>query len=244
MLPKKLKHDSIVEALCEVRFNAPDLPELVVGQIADFTDWRDFKKSSTALSNMPAAIRRVDPNMRFEPIVQLQSPDGTRLVRIGEAVWSYHVVKTYCGWDRLAPELQSAINWLFKRIEGLEITRLGFRYVNALRSTLHHIQGVRSLDLSVRVGNFEVQNDVNLNFQTKADDNHLIMTRIASPSFVSGGKPNETTVVVDVDVFTPPGFTTTDPELVHSWVVKAHDFEKDAFFRLIPKDILSKLVED
>jgi hypothetical protein len=44
MLPKKLKDDSITEALLEIRFTSSDLDEVVVGRLSDFSGWEAYSK--------------------------------------------------------------------------------------------------------------------------------------------------------------------------------------------------------
>ena len=42
-IPAKLKHDAIVEALLEVRFDMTTASEILFGRLADWPSWKDFE---------------------------------------------------------------------------------------------------------------------------------------------------------------------------------------------------------
>jgi hypothetical protein len=85
---------------------------------------------------------------------------------------------------------------------------------------------------------------LNLNYVEAVDREHLATTRIAHPEFVNGTLPERTVAVVDVEVTTPSQFSAPDLTRVMGWIETAHTYEKQAFFKLIPRDVLSKLRED
>lgn len=243
MPPKKLKDDSIIEAVCHVRFCASDVPEVIIGRLTDVDQWKKFIQTRLPVSNIPAPIRDHDENLRFEPLVQLGREDGARLIRVGGNVLSYHVVGRYCGWAELQPELEFVAAELFTKVHDLTVTRIGFRYINALTSDRHFVPSVYDLNLALQVAESNIQGEVNLNYLEQSSATHLTLTKIASPYFLQGTLPPNTTAVVDIDVFTPPDFKTSSLDQLFKWVDDAHDFEKESFFRLLPKEILAK-VED
>lgn len=242
-IPKEVKDDSIIEALCEIRFNTNELAEIVVGRLSDHKLWRGFNKNRLPVADIPGPIRAVDETLRYQPVLELRNTDGTHLVKIGSNVLSYHNVGKYCGWPVFEPALREAIDALFSAVSDVQVHRLGFRYVNAITSTRHHIGGVKDLELKIEVASRNVDGPINLNFLTASDTEHLTMTRIASPEFVQGGLPADTTVVVDVDVFTPGKYLAKDMDSVVSWTRDAHELEKSAFFALIPLPVLSRWIE-
>ncbi len=245
MLPKKLKDDSIIEALCELQFRTAEVvPEIVVGRLSDLPPWKLYTKSVLPLSNIPPTVRRTERDLMYAPYIQLRSPDGSRLVQIGENVLSYHAIGKYCGWTNLQPELQEAIGAIFEKIEDITITRLGFRYINALTAVRHYVSGVRDLNLDIRVANEMLDTPLNLNYEMALSESHIVQSRIATPKYVRGDVPLETSLVVDIDVYTPPEYETKKINEVFSWVDKAHDFEKEAFFKLLPQPLQEKLKEE
>ena len=98
--------------------------------------------------------------------------------------------------------------------------------------------------MDIRVDGEQLNATLNLNYEIPADDSHITTTRIASPQYVRGNIPAETSVVVDIDVYTPVGYETQDKNTVHEWVAKAHDIEKAAFFKLLPIELQDKLKEE
>ena len=134
-------------------------------------------------NDLPPVLRRGVPNMRFEPVLQLVSRDKTRIVRIGERVLSYHVARSYPGWDQFERELGAAVKWVCKSADGLQVRSLGLRYVNALTSADHFIESVKSLALEIRVANEDAPNDFSLALGAQPTAEHRVVSRIASPSF-------------------------------------------------------------
>lgn len=243
MMPKKLKDDCIIEAICEVRFTTNELPEITIGRLSDHQYWKSFSKTRLPIADIPGPIRAVEEQLRYQPILELRNDDNTHLVKVGTNVLSYHNVGKYCGWSAFEIALNKAFNALFESVEDTQINRIGFRYINAITSTRHYISGAKDLKLSIEVAGEKLEDAINLNYLIKNGDMHLCMTRIASPLFVQGQIPKDTSVVVDIDVYTPNNFLTKGEESAKTWTQKAHDFEKEAFFKLIPRAVLEKLEE-
>lgn len=244
MFPKKLKDDSIVEAICHLHFASSEVSEIVVGRLSDDSAWDTFTRQRLPVADIPAPVRNADENLRFEPLLQLKSEKGDRLVKIGDKTISYHITGRYCGWTVFEKELERVFKELFTKLRSLKIERIGFRYINALTRDRHFISDINTLKLNIIVADELITSPFNLNYQVKNSEEHYTMTRIASPDFVKGATPQSTSAVVDVDVFTPPEFATTKKDELSKWVQNAHLYEKEAFFKLIPENILDNLRED
>lgn len=158
-------------------------------------------------------------------------------------MFSYHVVGKYCGGDHFQKQLALAFETLFATLNGISISKIMFRHINALTADKHYISDVNSLNLEIRVAKQELRGPTNINYLVKNDDSHQTMTRIASAYFVNGDLPENTSVVVDIDVTTPKNYQATTLKEVLEWIKKAREFQKDAFFMLIPSNVLEKLVE-
>lgn len=243
LLPDKLKDDCIVEALCEIRFHTNEQPEIVIGRLSDQDPWKGWLKIRLPTADIPGSIRAFNEQLKYQPILELRSEDGTFLLKVGSNVVSYHNVGKYCGWANFKPALDRVFEALFLCVNDVAVNRLGFRYVNAITYTRHYMSGVKGLNLNVEVAGNKVDDPINLNYLVKNDDAHVTMTRIASPYFVQGELPKDTAVVVDIDVASQDGYQAKEAGPVTEWAKAAHDFEKEAFFKLIPKEILEKLLE-
>ena len=97
-VPKKLKHDAIVEVVFEIRLGATGIPEIFFGRLADFGPWIGFQQDALPASNIPPLMRQTDPNLRYQPVMQLSEPSGLRSIRIGQQVLSYHRI-VHVGWE-------------------------------------------------------------------------------------------------------------------------------------------------
>lgn len=245
-IPRKLRDDAIVEALCSVQFQASEPLEVIIGRLTDVPQWSAFQIIRLPVADIPAPLRQADPTWKFQPSFQLRNNDGTRLIHVGENTFSYHVVgvNNYCGWQTFLSELKAAFAALFEKLKKPEIRRIGFRYINAIVPQRHFIYSTHDLNLDIRVGAENLSGPVNLNYTTINGDNHITTTRIAHKSFVQGNLPPDAEVVVDVEVNTPQNYSASSLDVFVAWVSVAHDFEKAAFFRLIPQSVITKLKED
>lgn len=242
-LPKKVSPDAIVEALLEVRFRTTTLPEVVSGRLTDSPAWKGLLPQRLPAADLPEVLRRTDPNLLYQPALQMNAPDARRLVRIGPQVLSYHRLAPYVGWPQLRGELFDAVGQLFSRIGDASVTRLGLRYINAL-TPAHGISGFADLDMAVMVDNTRVTERINVNFTKVAGENVIRTVRVASPDFVQGRLPEGSAVIIDIDVFTKDGFDTAEQQAVQQWIERAHDEAKIAFFSLLTLPIIKRLKGD
>lgn len=235
MLPKKLKDDSITEALVEIRFATSELDEVVVGRLSDFGGWEGYSKERMPAADIPLPIRKMDAALRFQPLLELSPADKTRRVRIGAAAISYHVLGRYVGWTEFSKELRTVTEHFFKVMRTASATRLGLRYINTLTKARHNIAGVGDLKLQVQIDQTNVGAPLNVNFTEQRSSQHRVTTRVATPEFVEGSIEKDATLLVDLDVFTPDRFECADAAASLTWVEQAHDIEKESFFRLFPE---------
>lgn len=242
-LPEKLKDDCIIEAIFEIRFHTSEQPEIIIGRLSDQTPWKNYSKKRLPAADIPAPIRDADESLKFQPVLELRSDDSMYLVRLGSSVVSFHNVEKYCGWTAFEPALNQVISALFDCVKDVQVSRLGFRYVNAITSSRHFISSANNLNINVDIAGTKLDGPINLNYLFSNDQSHFTMTRIATPQFIQGVLPKDTTVVVDIDVTSPTSYVAKELKVVNDWAKTAHIFEKQAFFKLIPSNILERLVE-
>lgn len=239
VLPKKLKDDSITEALLEIRFASSELDEVVVGKLSDFAAWEGYAKHRMPAADIPLPIRKMDAALRIQPLLELAPADKTRRVRIGAAAVSYHVLGRYVGWQVFSEELLTVTTHFFAATKNVKVDRLGLRYINTLTNARHSISAVSDLRLQVRIDEHTVGAPLNVNFTETRSHEHLVTTRVATPEFIQGSIAKDATLFVDMDVFTPEGFSSQNSAVTMQWVERAHEFEKESFFRLFPKETIA-----
>lgn len=244
-IPEKLKADAIVEALAEMRFDIPagSLPEISFVRLAENPSWRNFKQQMMPLFHIPAQVRMSEGNLRYQPCLELTAPDHERTIRIGPQVLSYHRLAPYVGWNRFQPEIAETIEWLFSQVPEIRVRRIGLRYMNALRADVHGIKSVLDLNLTLAIAGDRVGGNVNINFTDEISSDTVCTVRVATPEFIQGTVPPQTSVYVDVDVFTKEDFATGSRDVVLKWITNAHAAEKRNFFRLLTNETISELKE-
>jgi uncharacterized protein (TIGR04255 family) len=222
-IPKKLKNPPIVEALFDIRFTSKEVPEIVLGRLASFEAWKGFKAVRLPFADVPAALRDNDPNLTHQPLWQLESTDGKRILKVGPKVFSFHILREYPGWATFESELLPAVIYLFKNLGEFTVTRYGFRYLNALTKT-HFVSGLADLNFEVRLAGDVLTCPVNLNYGRAHSEVHRAVVRVAPKTFVLN-PAEDLEALIDVDIFTPDEFKS-DGKDAGLWVAKAHDFLK------------------
>ena len=241
-LPTKMKNDAIVEALLEIQFESDDIGEIVIGRLSDADEWNGYSTNRLNSANIPENIREKDPGLRFQPVIERRAQDGTSTARIGSHVLSYHVYAPYSGWKNFEPKLTSIIELLFNKTTNLRVSRLGFRYINFLQSGPHNLSGLTELSLKIQLQDAQLNDDINLAYQTKPTHEHNVTLRVASPNFINADiRPKDLVCVADVDVFTPEDFSVSDKKHVIQWMKDAHEIEKSSFFSLFTKEKIIEL---
>lgn len=244
-LPAKLKRDAITEALFEIRYEvAGVIPEYTYVRLADYDEWKGYVQTRLPAYEIPPNLRSIEPTLKYQPLMQLTSQgDEPSAVRLGSNVLSFHRIKEYTGWARFRPELEAMVDRLFEIASGVSVTRLGLRYLNAFNVADHGIGGLRDLHLDMKVADEDLTEFVNLNYLEKVDGVGDVTVRIATPNFVNGSLPKDTTVFVDVDIGSASDATFADRAPVKEWLVRAHDAEKRAFFHLLKPETVARLKE-
>ena len=244
--PKKLKKDAIAEALCEIRFECEEsesFPEVVLGRLAEFGQWREFNKTRLAAADIPESIRVQDPSLKTQPVMELAARDHGRMAKIGLNLLSYHRLQPYPGWGVFKPEIDHVVDFLFGAFQSFQATRVGFRYINFLTEEDHGVRTPQDLNFSVNVADETLCTPQNLNYRVEPSEAHSAIVRIASPDFVSSPLKQQIKVFVDVDVFTRSGTAIDSAAAVKDWIEAAHTVEKLEFFRLFTPEMLDRLVE-
>ena len=244
-LPDRLNDDSIIEAICEIRFDGEELEEVVAGRIAEWatSQFPNAKTSRSGAADIPASFRHTQPHLKFQPLLEIDVDAGGgsfRKIRSGAHVFAYIVTGKYIGWSAFRLELVAAIDAFFERARPSGILRIGLRYTNALTKTRHYVAGLQSLKVKLRVCDDELADeDVTLTYRRRETENHEVLVRLATPGFWTGKVP-DTTVVVDLDVSTPAPVGNS-PQTVKDWAEKAHELEKIEFFSLFPTELRKRL---
>jgi uncharacterized protein (TIGR04255 family) len=244
--PKKLKADAIGEALFEVRFEckeATQLPELVVGRLADNPVWKDYEKVHLPMSEFPASLRAQDENLRFQPLLEIRDAKKLSVAKVGPNAFSFHRLAPYPGGETFVREVNQCIDFLFKSLTDVKAIRLGLRYINLFTEAEHGVKTVNDLHQKVSVAGAALSTPLNLNYRATRRTDFEATIKIASPEFVLGALSKPFAALVDVDVYTPKQFSTSRADALKEWLKEARQFQKDEFFKLFTEDMIKRLAE-
>jgi len=242
MLPEKLKIDSIAEAVCEIRFDSEEVPELILGKLAAIDVWKGYEAQRLPIADMPATMRINDPHLRHQAIMQLTSEEDNRIVRLGTNMLAYNNIGKYAGWDAYYTDIKRVTKALFEAIPNIKITRLGLRYINALNKGDHRISSINDLKMRVEVGDEVLTDNINLNYKKVFKDSHEVFVRLSTPSLLKQVDV-DLNVLVDLDLYSQDVSNLQELDGVNKWIDEAHTFEKKEFFSLFPEDVLTEIVE-
>jgi uncharacterized protein (TIGR04255 family) len=243
-LPIKLRNDAIVEAIFEIRFDMTTVPEVLIGRISEFGKWKNLAQRRMPGADIPAQLRLMNPLFRSQPIIEFADDSAEPFaLRLGPNSLAFHRIRRYVGWERFRKELAGASDVLFKKADGLVISRLGLRYLNALTSDIHKVGSLADLDVSLSIAGDQPMNKLNLNYTMDLGNETACSVRLATADMVQGALPTSSTVFVDVEVFTNEGYKTERKSDVDAWLEFAHNHEKQEFFHLLRQETITGLEE-
>lgn len=232
-LPNKLKHDAIIEAVVEIQFDHQTVPEVVIGRLASAEAWSGYQSVRLQLADFPAGLRDGDPNLRHQPIIQLQRPEPGEVIKIGPRTISLHHLAPYDGWPSFSSRVDAIIDVLAKAVIPINITRTGLRYINAL-TPAHGFESIWDLQLTLEVAGQRPSSEFTSVYRAYGADGLLAQVTVAAPAFVANLTVPNAVALIDIDVSCQTPLGAAPPQDVRSWFERAHDFEKAAFFALWP----------
>jgi uncharacterized protein (TIGR04255 family) len=247
MSQDKLKDDPIVEVVMDIRFDTPELPEVVVGRLSDLPLWKGANKQRLPSADIPPPLKVANEALRFLPIIEIRDAQGFGAVRIGASTLSIHFFQPYAGWDGgVSSKLENVLDELLSALAGLAIVGLALRYINVFTLQRHYVESISDLAVYISVGDGRVELDgpINLTYVVTESDQHSVMTKVASSHFLNGNIPEGAKVAAEIGVFTPPDkYRETAGSAIKTWLSQAHGYEKKAFHKLLPKALFEKLRE-
>lgn len=240
MPPDRLEPSPLYEAVFEARFVTSVEPEIVVGRLSDIPEWHQGKLSRLPAQELPPSLRRGDPNLALQPLLQIELPQG-HLIKIGELSLAVHALQSYRGWPDFVPQIKTALLALEGKLGQVTIQRLGLRYINAF-SGIHGVRNQFDLNISFAVAGSQMAEPCMLTYSLPGQEDMVGRVAIVAPPFVAFVIENMT-AMVDVDVNTPPMFTKVlELAWATDWVERAHSKVKDEFFRLFSPEMISLMV--
>jgi len=221
--------DALVEALFEIRFNSAVHPEFVVGLLANKLSKRDYTVHRLPIADLPAILRAQDPNLTFQPTMQIETPGAARVFKIGERVVSMHCLKDYPLWPSFQKECEALAKNAKEALSGFSASRLGLRYVNLFSKARHQVSGLPAFPLNIQLAGKEIKPPIHLNYRRRIKADLELACILASPEFVTNSPIPDATALADFDAYTPGNHHASTPNAIMKWVDRAHDAIKSEF---------------
>ncbi|MHB1201803.1 MAG: TIGR04255 family protein [Acidithiobacillus sp.] len=229
-IPKRLKNAPLIEAIWQMQFNVPGAGDILAGQLykALQVSHPHLRHTPLPTANIPPIVADMDPNLRFAPKIRLEDPDSSFLWQIGNRIVTVNCRVPYAGWRRFKEEIVQTIG--FVRDSGLIQTteRHSLRYIDLI--TLEPAPDLSSLQLSIKMGKFEIgKNQLQMRVEL-SDDGIGHVVQIATPAKVGpiGGQREGT--IIDLESYTPQ---EKNWEAMATEIERLHDRSKAFFFEQI-----------
>lgn len=242
-LPTKLSKEPLVDVVFEMRFSSKMsassvLPGLIFSKFKEL----GLDVQRLPIGDLPAEIRERDNSVRYQATVRLHGREFVFLV--GDRVAGVACKIPYVGWSAFKKQIMSTFEVVRDSgvVESFE--RFSFKYVDLIPGNTTREQ-IERLDMDVRVGPYEVQNEsFNVRLQvTEEGVTHLV--NIAAPASASIPPAHKKTsgILIDIDsicVLNGMNIDMIDKELP-DLLERVHKDNKLMFFKCITEDTLKYL---
>ncbi len=226
-IPKRLEKCSIVDSLCEIRFDPLMPPEIAVGMIAGILNSLFTSElEGLPVLQIPEPFRNMDEQFRFAPHYR---------VKIGDTVLQFSgtviVVASpipYVGWDSFKPEIEKIIHHLVNANIIKNVNRVARRTINFFPEDI-----LENL-------NFEVKTTITLErpqyhyIDCYKIDNLMIRTTIGNQAVVNGVEGS----IIDIDAYVE----NPSVELLSDMIEKTHFESKKVFFTLLKPSFIEMMI--
>lgn len=195
-LPLVLEHEPLVDAIFEVRLSEHHMADLLPGVIYGELEPKPRVLKLPA-SDVPRQIRSQEPSLAFAPVVQFDHTDVT--ISFGDQNLVIGCKLPYPKWPTFKEQIMKIIKMMEKAEIGVQVTRYSLKYVNLIQAETLMSQ-IAKIDMSVRVGDVEAENDV-CNVRIVRNEEG-IMHIVTIATGVQGPLPNGQHgfgVIVDID---------------------------------------------
>jgi len=237
-LPTRLELDPIIEAAFELRFISNYPSEAVFGIIYQIIqkEFSDMKNIPLPITQIPEAVRNLDPNLKYQPYNRLQSNFWG--INVGPNVISFFVQNPYMGWlkwkDIITKILQKIIETgIFNVIE-----RSGLRYINFIEKSVLQVTNV---DITIVGKKLDAQ-QTSLRTEFR-EDNYTETIQILNNASITIGNDQKFGSLIDIDIardITSENTSSIYKE-IENLLEESHAKAKSLFYNFLKEDYLNSL---
>lgn len=239
MIPKKLRKEPLIEAVCELRFKSDKdstsdlLPGLIFQKLGD----RFPKVEKLPASNLPPIVFKNDPNLRYVPTIKLTGEPYS--IMIGEHVFSISCTRPYVGWDEFSSMIVNLLSILNQTSLITHPERISIKYIDILMTSEGHTLDALNLELQIG-GNRIITAPVQLRTELNAEE-FINVIQIGSPAqaaLITGQLFDGILIEIDtVSRTMPSDFWLNSKDFLD----RAHAISKSMFFDLLKPETINRL---
>lgn len=239
MIPKKLRKEPLIEAVCELRFKSDkdSIADLLPGLIFQKLDNRFPKVEKLPASNLPAELFKHDPNLRYIPTIKLTGEPYS--IMIGEHVFSLSCTRPYAGWDEFSSLIIELLAILKQTSLITHPERISLKYIDILLATEGFTLDALNLELQIG-GNRITTAPVQLRTELNGEEFTNII-QVGSPAQVAlNAGPLIDGILIDIDTISrtmPSDFWLISKDFLD----RAHAISKSMFFDLLKPETIKCL---
>ena len=236
-LPSKLKHDTILEAIFELRFE-PGLPnEAVFGVIypSVMKKFQGLKHIALPILQVPDVVRNNEIQYRYQPLNRLQG-EGLS-ISIGPRVISFSIVKPYIGWNKWKPDIMDILNKLSDDNVIKNAERTGLRYLDFIgRDVFPLINAeVVIINSTVKPVSKSVRAEI-------AEGEYIKVLQLTNNASINENGQKKDGSLIDIDIVRNKRISNYDFKInLETILDKSHITAKQLFFDILKEDYLMEL---
>lgn len=237
-LPIKLELDPIVEAIFELRFTSNYPSEAVFGIIYQniFKVHQNLINIPLPITQIPEAVRNLDPNLKYQPYNRLQSDSWG--INIGPNVISFFTQKPYMGWLKWKKVIEEILQKIMEANFFNNIERSGLRYINFIKE---NVLQVANMDIKIIDKQLDKQlTSLRTEFQ---ENNYTEIIQILNNANMTIGNEQKFGSLIDIDVtreFTKDSIDIFNKE-INNILDESHEKVKSLFYKFLKEDYVDSL---
>jgi len=236
-LPLELKHDTILEAIFELRFEPEPPNEAVFGVIYPIImkKFQNLKHIPLPILQLPNVVRNSDPQFKYQPLNRLQG-DGLS-ISIGPHVVNFSIIKPYIGWSNWKPSILDILNNLSAERIIKNVERTGLRYLNFVERDIFPLINVeiKIIDSTIKQASTAVRTEI-------PDGEYIKVIQLTNGASINVNGQNKIGSLIDIDIIRNKNMQNYDFKInLETILDKSHTMAKQLFFDIIKKDFLNEL---
>jgi len=236
-LPVRLKHDTIIEALFELRFE-PELPsEAVFGAIYPIVTNKFKNLTHTPLpsSQLPDIVRNSDIQFMYQPLSRLQEDNLS--ISIGPRVINFSIVKPYIGWDKWKSYILDILNKLSVGGVIKNVERTGLRYLDFVEQDIFPLINAefKIIDGTVKPTATTIRTEI-------PEGEYVKVLQLANCVSINEKGQNKNGSLIDIEVARNEKIPNDAFKInLEAMLDKSHIIAKQLFFNILKEDFLNEL---